>query len=98
MPALATILGKFRGGSSNSVIRVFEEGGRTRAEYTGSAGGRAGFEGVLLEGVSLRPPSIKRSRSLPNLKLTPKPPVTEHPYLSTRATGQVAAGLLVRLR
>lgn len=50
MPALATILGKFKGGPSNTAIRVFEEGGRTRAEYLGSAGGRAGFEGVLLEG------------------------------------------------
>jgi hypothetical protein len=46
--ALVSLLGKFRGPSGN--IRVFQEDGRTKAEYKGKSGGRAGFEGVLLEG------------------------------------------------
>jgi hypothetical protein len=46
--SLVTLLGKYRGPSG--LIRVFQEDGRTKAEYKGKGGGRAGFEGVLLEG------------------------------------------------
>lgn len=51
MPVFASIVGKFRGGPSGNMIRVeVDKEGTCKGEYLGKKGGRAGFQGKLIEG------------------------------------------------
>jgi hypothetical protein len=49
---ITTVLGKYKGGPSNSIVRVIYDekaGGVVKAEYAGKSGGKAGFEGKMVE-------------------------------------------------
>ena len=51
-PTLATVLGKYKGGPFGGHVRVTYDaaaGGVVKGEYKGKAGGKAGFEGKMVE-------------------------------------------------